>query len=114
MATQPAMVRLSRVKLGKAPVDRLASALLTAKQPNRNTSPIARLCWPSFSSRPNSNRFNRARYAKQSSRFGVRGELSGKGEEMVGNFLIGPVFGHFAAAKLFKMSGDGGRGTNGI
>jgi hypothetical protein len=42
------MVRLSRVKLGKVPVARPVSALLTAKQVNRNTSPITRLCCSSF------------------------------------------------------------------
>ena len=47
-------------------------------------------------------------------RFGVRRELSGKGEEMVGNFLIGPFFGYFAAAKALKMAGDDGYGANGI
>ena len=47
-------------------------------------------------------------------RFGVRRELSGKGEEMVGNLTIGLLFGNFAAAKPLKMAGDDGRGANGI
>ena len=47
-------------------------------------------------------------------RLGVRGELSGKGEEMVGNLPIGLLFGNFAAAKTLEMAGDDGRGANGI
>jgi len=46
--------------------------------------------------------------------FGVRGELPRKGEEMVGDFLIGALFGYFAAAEALKASGDHGHGANGI
>lgn len=45
-------------------------------------------------------------------RFGVRRELPGKSEEMVGNLLVGLVFGCFALAQPFKMPGDGGYGTS--
>ena len=46
MATQPAIVRLSRVKLGKVPVARPVSPLLTAKQANRNTNLITKTLPP--------------------------------------------------------------------
>jgi hypothetical protein len=45
---------------------------------------------------------------------GIRGELPGKGKEVVGDFLIGPLFGYFAAAEALKISGDHGHGANGI
>ena len=52
--------------------------------------------------------------ARRLARFGVRRELSGKGEEMVGYFPIGLLFGNFTAAKTLKMAGDDGHGANGI
>jgi len=45
---------------------------------------------------------------------GIRGELPGKGKEVVGDFLIGALFGYFAAAEALKASGDHGHGANGI
>ena len=48
------------------------------------------------------------------SRFSVRGELSGKGEKMIGNCLISPVFGCLATAEALKMASDDGHRTNGV